>query len=146
MTGVKNTVLLYRASRDGFTNAAFHKKCDGRARTITIIKTRDNYVFGGYTGASWDSTSGYKTDTTAYIFSLRRNGVSAASRYSVSYSGLTSKPGPGYNSYGSYCSTCGVIYTSYTSNYGSYVGIPSIYLSGTHNAWLTNDIEVFQIL
>ena len=86
MTGVKNTVLLYRASRNGFTNAAFHAKCDGRARTITIIKTRDNYVFGGYTEASWDSTSGYKTDTTAYIFSLRRNGVSGFSQYFVSSS------------------------------------------------------------
>ncbi len=155
MTGVKNTVLLYRASRDGFTNVAFHAKCDGRAKTITIIKTRDNYVFGGYTGASWDSTSGYKYDTSAYIFSLRRNGVSGLSRYSV---------GSGYYSYAIYASAAfgptfggghnlyirdrSDVYTgSYTYHSSYYSGIPSsTYLAGTYNTWLTNDIEVFQIL
>ena len=37
--------LLYRATRDGFTANAFHSKCDGKSKTITIIKTNGNYVF-----------------------------------------------------------------------------------------------------
>ena len=29
--------LLYRASRDGFSAAAFHEKCDGHSPTLTIV-------------------------------------------------------------------------------------------------------------
>ena len=31
--------LLYRASRDGFSAKDFHKKCDKKNRTLSIIKT-----------------------------------------------------------------------------------------------------------
>ena len=62
--------LLYRASRDGFEAAAFHAKCDNQPNTLTIIKTTSGYIFGGYTAAAWDSTSGYKADPDAFIFSL----------------------------------------------------------------------------
>jgi hypothetical protein len=47
--------LLYRATRDGFTAKAFHVKCDGKPKTITIIKTDQDYVFGGYTSAAWNN-------------------------------------------------------------------------------------------
>ena len=32
-----NFNLLYRASRDGNTTAAFHKKCDNKGATIVVI-------------------------------------------------------------------------------------------------------------
>jgi hypothetical protein len=58
------------------TPRAFHYKCDGKNKTVTIIKTDGNYVFGGYTASSWKSDRGtYGYDPTAFIFSLRKNGV-----------------------------------------------------------------------
>ena len=33
--------LLYRASVDGFSAKDFHKKCDKREKTLTIIKTNE---------------------------------------------------------------------------------------------------------
>lgn len=75
--------LLYRATRDGFTANAFHAKCDGKAKTITIIKTNGNYVFGGYTSAAWNKAGTYIADTNAFIFSLRRNGVSKCEKFMV---------------------------------------------------------------
>jgi hypothetical protein len=44
----QQALLLYRATRDGFDASSFHSKCDGKANTVTIIKTDSNYVFGGY--------------------------------------------------------------------------------------------------
>jgi hypothetical protein len=76
--------LIYRATRDGFKASSFHSKCDSKAKTITIIKTKDNYVFGGYTAASWDRKIGYKTDMDAYIYGLMRNGVFDTSKYNIS--------------------------------------------------------------
>ena len=53
---IKDIKLLYRGSRDGFTSQSFHYKCDNKGETLTIIKSNDNYIFGGYTEINWDST------------------------------------------------------------------------------------------
>jgi hypothetical protein len=39
--------LVYRASMDGFGSRDFHNKVDGIPKTLTIIKTTNNYTFGG---------------------------------------------------------------------------------------------------
>jgi hypothetical protein len=61
---------LYRASEHGFSARNFHSKCDDHANTLTVIKTTNGYIFGGYTQQLWNSTGGYKTDNHAFIFSL----------------------------------------------------------------------------
>jgi len=35
-----------------------------------IIKTRDSYVFGGFTTKDWSQVSGFQADSNAFIFSL----------------------------------------------------------------------------
>ena len=63
--------LLYRASEHGFEVKDFHSKCDNKSNTLTLIKPHGSpNIFGGFTSASWDSISGYKTDCSAFIFSL----------------------------------------------------------------------------
>ena len=49
--------LLYRGSRDGWHASDFHKCCDNKGPTVTLIKvvtTDAKYIFGGYTDQSWD--------------------------------------------------------------------------------------------
>lgn len=49
--------LLYRGSRDGWLSSNFHKHCDNKGATVTLIKAVVNtkeYIFGGYTDQSWD--------------------------------------------------------------------------------------------
>lgn len=63
--------LLYRGSRDGFKAKDFHSKCDELSATITVIKSTNGYVFGGYTAALWnDKSSSVGSDSNAFIFSL----------------------------------------------------------------------------
>jgi hypothetical protein len=52
-----STELLYCASRDGWTGAAFHNACDSAPKTIVICKSEDGFVFGGYASASWSNAS-----------------------------------------------------------------------------------------
>jgi hypothetical protein len=47
--------LLWRSSRDGCTAQAFHARCDGRARTLTLVRDADRFIFGGYTPVPWES-------------------------------------------------------------------------------------------
>ncbi|RNA15586.1 BTB POZ domain-containing KCTD21 [Brachionus plicatilis] len=62
--------LLYRATTDGFSAQNFHSKCDHLKKTLTIIKTTGNYIFGGYTEQSWDGNVKWKDDPNAFIFSI----------------------------------------------------------------------------
>ena len=63
--------LLYRGTRDGFCAINFHSKCDGHSNTLTLCKAKEtSYIFGGFTTIGWDSSSGFKSDPNAFLFSL----------------------------------------------------------------------------
>jgi hypothetical protein len=62
--------LIYRASRDGFSAQNFHDCCDGKSNTLTIIQSANYKVFGGFTGAAWSQSDGFKEDNYAFVFSL----------------------------------------------------------------------------
>jgi hypothetical protein len=85
MTKSSEGILLYRATVDGFTSHAFHSKCDGKENTITIIKTDENYVFGGYASSAWNSSCNSIRDPNAFLFSLRRGGVSFKDKFTVKF-------------------------------------------------------------
>src|SRR5437868_7086296 len=69
--------LLYRASRDGNTVAAFHEKCDNKGATIVIAKVQNSEkIIGGYNPLFWDSIDSYKSTNDSFIFSFAdRNNI-----------------------------------------------------------------------
>lgn len=62
--------LIYKASRDGDNGAAFHSKCDNIFPTLTVIKTADKKIIGGYTTVSWECTEDKKKDDKAFCFDM----------------------------------------------------------------------------
>ncbi|TNV79790.1 hypothetical protein FGO68_gene2395 [Halteria grandinella] len=62
--------LLYRASRDGFKAADFHRTSINKGPTISIIQTTTGHIIGGYTGVSWGDCGDFKSDKTAWIYSF----------------------------------------------------------------------------
>jgi hypothetical protein len=71
--GWKDVVLLYRGSRDGFESEVFHERCDGKSPTVTIVRTAEGYVFGGYTPVPWAADGGNLPDPSlqTFLFSLK---------------------------------------------------------------------------
>jgi hypothetical protein len=66
--------LIYCGSKDGFNSKDFHKKCDCIENTLTIIKTSDNYIFGGFTSKNWnpkEQNGNFKYDDKAFLFSFK---------------------------------------------------------------------------
>lgn len=61
--------LVYRASIDGFGSKNFHSKCDTYSNTLTVVKTANLNVFGGYTEQKWSKTDKID-DLKSFIFSL----------------------------------------------------------------------------
>ncbi len=160
MTKSSKGILLYRATRDGFTSQAFHSKCDGKGNTISIIKNNLNYVFGGYASSAWNSSGTWINDPNAFLFSLRRAGVSLKNKFTVKEpeyalvgnSGYGPTFGGGHDIH---------IFNQSNTNTGSYSnfgysynlpdgytkgGNPKVYLAGNYIKWTTNEIEVFQIV
>ena len=138
----------------------WHKsKCDGKANTNTIIKNNLNYVFGGYASEAWHIKGGWVQDENAFIFSLRRNGISTNEKYKVA------KPQKAYYgtvtwlfAFGGYdidilanSNTETGSYTDFGNSYqlpeGYTYGSESAknYLAGKDYSWLTTEIEVFQL-
>jgi hypothetical protein len=158
MAQFKEGNLLYRATRDGFTASAFHSKCVGKENTVTIIKTDSNYVFGGFTHEKWIIGDGWINDSKAFIFSLRRAGISNSHKLNVKRA-----------QYAIICNSDYVfrfgddisIKEESDINKGSNTALGVDYdcppgfsngsedtkrfLAGSFTDWLTNEIEVYQI-
>ncbi|KAL0228936.1 hypothetical protein GEMRC1_013556 [Eukaryota sp. GEM-RC1] len=69
--------LLFRASRDGYTAANFHSKCDNQANVLVLFKTNTGAIGGGYSTTAFDSSGQYKLSPGAFLFRLvNSNGAS----------------------------------------------------------------------
>ncbi|CAG8588327.1 5503_t:CDS:1 [Dentiscutata heterogama] len=70
--------LLARGSRHGFSDKVFHKRCDNKGPTITVIKLKDvnDMVIGGYNPVKWQSPLMRKFEKChhSFVFSLKTNG------------------------------------------------------------------------
>ena len=70
-TESKSMELIFRGTRDGLSNSAFHNKCDNKGETITLIKNENGDIFGGYASISWTSGNGkYHSAPESFLFTL----------------------------------------------------------------------------
>ena len=67
---IKSGCLLYRVSRDQSSPINFHKMCDNKGPSLTIIKTIEGYVFGGFNPVSWISEVMFNETENSFLFSL----------------------------------------------------------------------------
>ncbi|CAF1409074.1 unnamed protein product, partial [Didymodactylos carnosus] len=64
--------LIYKAARDGFKPEDFHKLCDNKGPTMSLLQSaKGGYLFGGFTRQSWTSVLGCKNDSEAFMFTLK---------------------------------------------------------------------------
>ena len=81
--------LLYKATPEENTRDDFHRKCDNKGATVTLIETTKGRRFGGYTSLSWSSLQEWKDDKESFLFSLdndKKYDVIKDAKYKV-YSG-----------------------------------------------------------
>ena len=62
--------LTYRATEHGFGFDDFHSKCAGKKNCLTIVKSENGNVFGGYIDGAWNKLDERMNDENAYLFSL----------------------------------------------------------------------------
>ena len=151
--------VIYRASRDGYTAEAFHRICDGCFPTMTVIRSTNNCVFGGFTSVPWSSTTGAKADALAFLFTLRNpHGIKPskcpirerAIQFAVSHS---RKNGPIFGS-AQYAGIDLSLQSPFNA-FGNRICFPSSYLDTTEMSrliftssdWFAcDDIEIFTLI
>ena len=59
-------------SENGTSSKDFHKKCDNQGPTLTLVKTTNKKIFGGFTPLNWKTHGGLINDfkNKTIIFSL----------------------------------------------------------------------------
>ena len=67
--------LLYRMTRDGPEILTFHRFCDNKGSTLTLIHLENGNKVGFFVSDSFDSTSGWKKDKNCFIFNLSQNKI-----------------------------------------------------------------------
>jgi hypothetical protein len=151
----QNWLLIYKASRDGFDANAFHSRCDNKGPTMTIIRSNNNYLFGGYTSVAWTSTSAYKNDTNAFLFTLTNPHNIPPTKYQID----STKAANAVYHLGSCASIFGgcldlVLHANSNSNNSSHTTFPYKYIDTTGKGnntftgaknFTTSDIEVFKL-
>ncbi|KAK8815196.1 hypothetical protein WA158_003408 [Blastocystis sp. Blastoise] len=80
----KKWKLLYRASEHNYKVSEFHRCCDNKGETVTIIKHKghNNHmnIFGGYTDQSW-AGSEWKSHSKEYLFTLSNEHGTPPTKY-----------------------------------------------------------------
>lgn len=146
--------LCWRASSHGWSSSAFHSYCNGKPKTVTIIR-KDQFVFGGYTDVSWGSGSSYNTDDKAFIFSLvNKEGLEPFKSMvkNPSYAIYSSSSrGPRFGSSDISISSDAKGNTNSYTSFGNQYFLPSgvkyrnSILAGTYN-FSPDEVEVFQLI
>jgi hypothetical protein len=62
--------LLYKATSDSDSAAAFHQKCDKARSSLVLVETTEGLRFGGFTSKDWRGDCIDKKDENAFVFSL----------------------------------------------------------------------------
>ena len=65
---------IYDANTHGWKAENFHDCCDFKGWTLTIVQTTDDFIFGGFTTAEWESPTSWppisKPSSTSFLFSV----------------------------------------------------------------------------
>ncbi|KAJ5069623.1 e3 ubiquitin-protein ligase [Anaeramoeba ignava] len=153
----------FSAKRDGFDSQNWHKAVDGKGKTLVIIKTKQNFIFGGFTQVGFKNVQSggeWINDPNAFIFSLRNDkgdripAKFTAKEGSAIYSNLSCGPifgkpnaandfylksslQPGYSNFGyGYNLPNGITYNTYQAQ---------SYLAGSYDKWVVDELETYFI-
>ncbi|KAJ5066320.1 hypothetical protein M0811_13699 [Anaeramoeba ignava] len=160
--------LGFSAKRDGFDCKNWHSKVDGKGKTLVIIKTEDNFIFGGFTQVGWTTDRSKwreedRRDSNAFIFSLRNDkGDRKPEKFSIqkgkeqfsiyfNYSYFGPFFGNGYSAFPDFHLEENL--KTGWSNFGNSYNLPNgityksneakSYLAGSYSSWRVDELETY---
>ncbi|KAJ5068840.1 hypothetical protein M0811_12146 [Anaeramoeba ignava] len=149
----------FSAKRDGFNSQNWHKAVDGKGKTLIIIKTKDNFIFGGFTQVGFKhSNAEWINDSNAFIFSLRNDkGDRIPAKFTIKqpqYAILSAlSNGPWFGNGSDFLLNSDL--KTGQSNFGKSYNLPNgitfdtdsgkSYLAGSLSSWVVDELETYFI-
>jgi hypothetical protein len=72
---IREIKQIFKASSNGDNINAFHDCCTYVQNMFVLILTDEKKCFGGFTRAEWNNNNKYKSDETAFIFSINNREI-----------------------------------------------------------------------
>mmetsp|Transcript_7612 Transcript_7612/g.12211 ORF Transcript_7612/g.12211 Transcript_7612/m.12211 type:complete len:265 (+) Transcript_7612:82-876(+) len=73
--------ITYKASKDGWNAASFHKGVDARGATIIVARTSDGKIIGGYNPKGWAGLGENRPSIAAFLFLIEKPGQISENNY-----------------------------------------------------------------
>lgn len=121
-------IQRFNVLKDGDSAKTFHEKCDNIGPNISLVKTKENLIFGGFTVNNWSTQIKNKKDDLAFIFNYQtkkihnnkkdKNAIHCTNSYLIDFrhSWESCSTLALYdNCLSSFCYTCSVRDTSYSN-------------------------------
>ena len=124
--------LLYKSSRDGDETKVCHKLCDNKKNILLLIKSNNDYIFGGYTKVGFKnktSKNNFK-DNESFLFSVNLTKI---------YRAIKDK-----NVIGHFKEERGLCFTESLYFYDKFLKTPS-YISNKINEYFNGFEKVFEM-
>ena len=141
-----NMTLLYSIPRDSDSYSTFHSLCNGKGKTLTLVRNTKGYRCGAFITQSWSSSNNYINDPNAFLFSLEfkeyypiydgTNAIYDHSSYGPTF-------GNGHDLY--IASGCSQNSSSYCNFPYQYCGTRARGLTGGSYNFRVNKLEVYKI-
>lgn len=142
--------LLYKGSQHGFRSETFHRRCDKKGSTLTLIKSKKSeQVFGGFTKQSWDTSDQPAECKDTFLFSAtkKKKFPPLAAENAIFRS---STAGPVFGDGDLYiCSDCNKRAESYSNlgiGYNTSNMEDSFVFFANEQYFIVDEIEVFQVI
>ena len=146
---IKNINLIYNATEDGDKIDIFHSKCDDKNNTLMIIKTKEDYIFGGFTKSGWKNVKGEDiSDDKAFCFSynLKKIYNIKKPKHALHCQSRDSRPSFGCDSYSFLIQNDFLSNNSTADKMTDYIGEEKeIEINGGNPYFQIIQMEVFQI-
>jgi hypothetical protein len=149
----KSFSLLYRASVDGYSAAAFHSRCNGKAPLWFVIKANTGFIATVYVTVAFTSANNYVTapSGSSWLNNLEDNGgnIRTSKALNTTYPQYTIYDGEGYGpTFGGghdlhIPNDCNKN-TGYT-NIHSYAGFGNTTLFGNYSSWTVAEMEIYSV-
>ena len=145
-------IQRFNVLKDGDSAKIFHEKCRNIGPNISLVKTKENLIFGGFTVNNWSTKPESKKDDLAFIFNYQtkkihndkkgENAISCTTSYLIDF--YNSRGGGSTlalhdNCLSSYGYTCPVKDTSYLNFSKDWE------LNNGKNAFKVSDFELYEI-
>ncbi|UJR29697.1 hypothetical protein I4U23_017245 [Adineta vaga] len=144
--------LIYKATNDGFEATTFHNLCNNQGPTMTIIKSTDGFLFGGYISQHWTSAGTYTNAPNSFLFFLKNANGNSPTKFiynnngNAFYNNASYGPtfGSGHDLYIVNLSNTNKSTCSLGASYPNSLNLGANTFTGS-NQFLVAEIEVFKL-